>query len=89
MPAFPPVSLANWTGGRWTTQPAAELAGFTMDTRQLRPGQVFVAIKTEKRDGHDFLPAAQAAGASAAIVALPDPALKLPQQKNVRSRPML
>ncbi len=79
MPAFPPVSLANWTGGRWTTQPAAELAGFTMDTRQLRPGQVFVAIKTEKRDGHDFLPAAQAAGASAAIVALPDPALKLPQ----------
>ena len=79
MPVFAPVSLANWTGGRWTAQPGAELTGFTMDTRQLRPGQVFVAIKTDKRDGHDFLPAAQAAGASAAIVALPDPALKLPQ----------
>ncbi|HEY8931894.1 MAG TPA: Mur ligase domain-containing protein, partial [Rariglobus sp.] len=50
-----------------------------MDTRQLRDGQVFVALRTGKRDGHDFLPAAQAAGASAAIVARADPALTLPQ----------
>ena len=50
-----------------------------MDTRQLRAGQVFVALRTEKRDGHEFLPAAQAAGASAALVATPNPALALPQ----------
>lgn len=50
-----------------------------MDTRQLRAGQVFVAIRTDKRDGHDFLPAAQAAGASAAIVARPSSDLPLPQ----------
>ncbi|MBC8040969.1 MAG: UDP-N-acetylmuramoyl-tripeptide--D-alanyl-D-alanine ligase [Opitutaceae bacterium] len=50
-----------------------------MDTRQLRDGQVFVALKTEKRDGHDFLPAAHAAGASAALVSRADPALALPQ----------
>ncbi|MBW8782490.1 MAG: UDP-N-acetylmuramoyl-tripeptide--D-alanyl-D-alanine ligase [Verrucomicrobia bacterium] len=50
-----------------------------MDTRQLHAGQVFVAIRTEKRDGHDFLPAAQAAGASAALVSRADPALALPQ----------
>lgn len=79
MPTFAPVSLASWTGGRWTRPPTAALTGFTMDTRHLGAGQVFVAIKTAKRDGHDFLPAAQAAGASAAIVARPDPALALPQ----------
>lgn len=50
-----------------------------MDTRQLREGQVFVALKTDKRDGHDFLPAAQAAGASAALVSAANPALALPQ----------
>jgi UDP-N-acetylmuramoyl-tripeptide--D-alanyl-D-alanine ligase len=79
MPTFAPAQLASWTGGRWTAAPAAPLAGFTMDTRQLRAGQMFVALKTEKRDGHAFLPAAQAAGASAALVAVPDPALPLPQ----------
>jgi UDP-N-acetylmuramoyl-tripeptide--D-alanyl-D-alanine ligase len=50
-----------------------------MDTRQLRAGQVFIALETDKRDGHDFLAAAQAAGASAAIVSKPNAALALPQ----------
>lgn len=79
MPTFAPGQLAKWTGGRWTAEPAAPLTGFTMDTRQLRAGQVFVALRTEKRDGHEFLPAAQAAGASAALVATPNPSLALPQ----------
>ncbi len=79
MPNFAPGDLATWTGGRWTAAPSAPLTGFTMDTRQLRAGQVFVAIRTDKRDGHDFLPAAQAAGASAALVATPDASLALPQ----------
>ena len=79
MPTFAPDTLASWTGGRWTTKPASLLAGFTTDTRELRTGQVFVALKTEKRDGHDFLAAAQAAGASAALVATPNVSLTLPQ----------
>ena len=79
MPTFAPAQLASWTGGRWTILPAASLTGFTMDTRQLRAGQMFVAIKTPKRDGHEFLAAAQAAGATAALVAVANPALALPQ----------
>ncbi|MDB6127470.1 MAG: UDP-N-acetylmuramoylalanyl-D-glutamyl-2,6-diaminopimelate--D-alanyl-D-alanyl ligase [Verrucomicrobia bacterium] len=79
MPTFVPAQLATWTGGRWTAQPKAELAGFTMDTRQLRAGQVFVALKTDKRDGHEFLAAAQASGASAALVSTPNATLALPQ----------
>ena len=79
MTDFPPSLLATWTGGRWTAQPVSLLAGFTIDTRQLRSGQIFVALKTGKRDGHDFLAAAEAAGASAAIVRVPSDGLKLPQ----------
>lgn len=79
MPAFAPSLLARWTGGRWTTTPAAELRGFTQDTRKLTGGQVFVALKTDKRDGHDFLSQAMAAGASAALVSRAAPDLALPQ----------
>ncbi len=79
MPSFAPVTLAAWTGGRWTALPDQPLAGFTIDTRTARAGQVFVAIKTEQRDGHDFLAAALAAGASAALVSTPNPTLALPQ----------
>ncbi|MEO7414148.1 MAG: UDP-N-acetylmuramoyl-tripeptide--D-alanyl-D-alanine ligase [Opitutaceae bacterium] len=79
MPEFPAQLLAEWTGGHWTTPPSSSLAGFTMDTRQLRAGQVFVAIATEKRDGHDFLEAAQALGAGAALVAKANPSVALPQ----------
>lgn len=79
MPTFDPEQLKAWTGGRWTAQPVSALGGFSVDTRQLRAGQVFVALQTEKRDGHDFLGAAQAAGASAAIVARADERLRLPQ----------
>lgn len=59
--------------------PEAPLSGFTMDTRQLQPGQVFVALRTAQRDGHDFLTAAVSAKASAAIVSRADLMLKLPQ----------
>ena len=79
MPTFAPDTLAQWTGGRWTARPAAPLAGFTIDTRAARAGQIFVALKTGKRDGHEFLAAAHAAGASAALVATPNPAVALPQ----------
>jgi UDP-N-acetylmuramoyl-tripeptide--D-alanyl-D-alanine ligase len=79
MAAFPPDSLARWTGGRWTATPVSPLTGFATDTRQLGAGQVFVALRTDKRDGHDFLAAAQAAGAGAAIVATANPAITLPQ----------
>jgi UDP-N-acetylmuramoyl-tripeptide--D-alanyl-D-alanine ligase len=79
MSVFSPSQLAAWTGGTWTAQPAMPLRGFAIDSRLLSPGQVFVALKTDKRDGHKFLKAAEAAGASAAMVALADPHSGLPQ----------
>ena len=52
MPVFSPDTLAQWTGGRWTVPPLSPLTGFAIDTREVRPGQIFVALKTDQRDGH-------------------------------------
>jgi UDP-N-acetylmuramoyl-tripeptide--D-alanyl-D-alanine ligase len=79
MPEFAPDFLAQVTGGRWTAPPVAPVCGFNFDTRKLRAGEVFVAVKTAKRDGHQFVAQAQGAGAAAAIVATADAAVALPQ----------
>lgn len=79
MTRFEPSQLAAWTGGRWTVPPVSRLVGFGIDSRQLRAGQVFVALRTDKRDGHDYLPAAEQSGAAASIVATPNESLALPQ----------
>src|ERR1019366_835560 len=79
MPTFDPASLERWTGGSWATRPHAAIAGFSVDSRRLSPGQAFVALKTGRRDGHAFLDDARRAGASAAIVARPDPKVRLAQ----------
>ena len=42
--------------------------GIQTDTRILKPGEVFVALRGEKFDGHDFVPMAFEKGALAAIV---------------------
>ena len=79
MPSFSPEDLSRWTGGRWSGRPAADPVGFCVDSRRLRAGQAFVALRTERRDGHDYLGAALEAGASAAIVARADTGVALPQ----------
>jgi UDP-N-acetylmuramoyl-tripeptide--D-alanyl-D-alanine ligase len=69
-----PEPLWNWSElvaiaeGAADGAPAWPIRGFSIDTRTLRPGDVFVAVR-DKRDGHDFVPAAFRAGAVAAIVA--------------------
>jgi UDP-N-acetylmuramoyl-tripeptide--D-alanyl-D-alanine ligase len=79
MPSFDPELLASWTGGRWSGQPPSPPTGFSVDTRRIAPGQAFVALRTAKRDGHDYLGEALKAGASAAMVARPVPGVPLPQ----------
>lgn len=45
-----------------------EVSGLSIDTRTIGKGDMFVALKGENRDGHDFVKAAFAAGAEAALV---------------------
>lgn len=43
-------------------------SGVAIDTRELSPGDLFVALQGERRDGHDFVADALAKGAAAAMV---------------------
>src|SRR5690554_134599 len=47
--------------------PDGPITGVSIDSRTLRQNDLFVALK-DVRDGHEFVPAAFAAGASAALV---------------------
>ena len=49
--------------------PMARLAGVSIDSRTLRPGELFIAIHGPSHDGHDYVPAALEHGALAAMVA--------------------
>lgn len=44
------------------------VAGISIDTRTLAPGEAFFAIKGDRLDGHDFVEAALAKGAALAVV---------------------
>ena len=61
------AALATAAGGDLDGVPAGDIAGLSIDTRTLRAGELFVALK-DQRDGHEFVPAAFARGASAALV---------------------
>ena len=45
---------------------------YTFDSREILPGDVFVALKGEQRDGHDFIDAARKAGAVEVVDGLAD-----------------
>jgi UDP-N-acetylmuramoyl-tripeptide--D-alanyl-D-alanine ligase len=56
------------TNGRCAGKPGAPVAGFSIDSRTLAPGEGFIAIRGENRDGHAFVAAALEAGAACAVV---------------------
>jgi len=51
--------------------PMAWVAGVSIDSRTLRPGELFIAIHGPRHDGHDYVAAAVEQGAVAAVVAEP------------------
>ncbi|MDX2114234.1 MAG: UDP-N-acetylmuramoyl-tripeptide--D-alanyl-D-alanine ligase [Planctomycetota bacterium] len=69
-------NLRAVTGGVWVRRPAAELdpergalaSGLSTDTRAVRPGEAFLALRGERFDAHEFLHQAVHAGASLLIV---------------------
>jgi len=52
----------QWTAEEWSA------SGISIDTRSIKPGEIFVALR-DARDGHEFLESAFSAGAAAALVA--------------------
>jgi UDP-N-acetylmuramoyl-tripeptide--D-alanyl-D-alanine ligase len=66
------VDIARWTGadlrvcqGDPADQPST---GYSIDSRTLEPGDLFFAIRGERFDAHEFVPAAFQRGARAAVV---------------------
>src|SRR5579883_1972763 len=41
--------------------------GFAYDSRILKPGELFLAVRTARADGHDYIPDAIARGAAGVI----------------------
>jgi UDP-N-acetylmuramoyl-tripeptide--D-alanyl-D-alanine ligase len=67
--------LADAVGGRVVGRPSSaseppSFDGASIDSRSLRSGQLFVAVVAE-RDGHDYVQAAERAGAATALVSRP------------------
>ena len=61
--------IAAATGGRASA--SFEVTGVTFDSREVGPGDLFVAMPGTVHDGHKFVDAAFAVGAAGAIVSRP------------------
>lgn len=58
---------------------AIECTGLCHDTRILQQGEVFLALRTAQRDGHEFIADAAAKGASVILCQRPQPDVDIPQ----------
>jgi UDP-N-acetylmuramoyl-tripeptide--D-alanyl-D-alanine ligase len=68
---FTLADVVRFTGGTLVTDGVdgdMPLTGAATDSRTVQPGQLFVAYRGERLDGHAFAPAACAAGAGALLV---------------------
>jgi UDP-N-acetylmuramoyl-tripeptide--D-alanyl-D-alanine ligase len=62
--------FAELSGGRYAGEDHA-CAGVSTDTRTLKPGEIYLALRGPRFDGNEFLEAAARAGAVAAVVDRP------------------
>lgn len=82
MCVFDSQQLAFDVNGEWMGNICPnEITGFSYDTRTLNPGDLFLALRGESRDGHEYLDLAFKKGASAAIVEKFNPDIPLAQLK--------
>ncbi|MBI5707783.1 MAG: UDP-N-acetylmuramoyl-tripeptide--D-alanyl-D-alanine ligase [Armatimonadetes bacterium] len=66
-----PIELSEIVGGSVESLGTSPISGFALDSRQVRPGDLFIAIVGENVDGHDFAPQALAGGAVAVLADRP------------------
>jgi UDP-N-acetylmuramoyl-tripeptide--D-alanyl-D-alanine ligase len=63
------AEIAAATGGRVISgSPLQRIERWSIDTRSMTAGDLFVAVRGERFDGHEFVAAALAAGAAGALV---------------------
>ncbi|MBI4665893.1 MAG: UDP-N-acetylmuramoyl-tripeptide--D-alanyl-D-alanine ligase [Nitrospinae bacterium] len=79
MPAFEALELAHAVGGRLVLGTGQKTRGVCINSRLVRRGNLFVAIKGDRFDGHVFTREAFNRGAGAAIISEPYLILTQPQ----------
>ena len=73
--ALSAAELVHLTGGRVVRDSHRLIRGAAVDSRAVRPGELFVALPGERTDGHRFLREAVIGGAAGLLVAMePEPA---------------
>jgi UDP-N-acetylmuramoyl-tripeptide--D-alanyl-D-alanine ligase len=65
------VAFAGLIGGETRGPAASTVTGVSVDSRRVRAGDAFFAIRGENADGHDYCEAALGAGAACAVVDRP------------------
>src|SRR5581483_10801524 len=60
--------VAGFVKGSGTYDPDATATGYSIDSRTVKPGELFFAVQGEKLNGHDFVHQALQKGAIAAVV---------------------
>lgn len=65
---LPLSRIAGLVKGLGTYDPEAVAAGYSIDSRSVKSGELFFAVQGEKLDGHDFVAQALKNGAMAAVI---------------------
>ena len=60
--------VADWIHAEGEFDTSAEAHGYSIDSRTVAAGELFFAVRGERIDGHDYVEAALANGAVAAVV---------------------
>jgi len=80
---FTPAELSEWTSKPWKNEneffQGLENLRICHDTRTLKEGDIYIAIKGENHDGHDFVEQAVEKGAAGLIVEREFPTIGKPQ----------
>src|ERR1700744_4947313 len=62
--------IADWIHAEGDFDSAQEVVGYSIDSRTIGAGELFFAVRGERVDGHDYVEAALANGAAAAVVSM-------------------
>ena len=68
MATFTLKEIAEATGGSMIGEPGLTAGGVSTDSRAVAPGELFVALRGERFDGHDFVAAAAQRGVAIFLV---------------------
>lgn len=78
------AQIAEWTGGKIISSKETEFSEIGTDTRKNLTGQIFIALKGDSFDAHDYLDKAAQSGAAALLVhSLPEKFESLKSQTSI------